>query len=136
MQSKLIYKLCIRGTLASAPKNETILLTNPKSMHHYPLALGVPGQHTKLIATPYLIFTGTFSSSHSIIATRHLTNRPSRTKPSASTPTNYVIGLPSAVNIKKPHLPIPRTNSPKTHSTPPSEPSRNKPANELFHYTP
>ena len=124
------------GTLPSSPKDETPLLTKPRSIYHYPLAPGVSGQHTKLIATPHLVCPATSSSSHFIIATPHLTNQLSRTKPSASTPTNYVTGLPSAVNIKKPHLRTLQTNSPKTHSTPPSGPSKNKQASEPFHYTP
>ena len=83
-----------------------------------------------------MIFPGTSSPSHSILATPYLTNQFSRTKPSASTMINYVIGLPSAVNIKKPHLHTPRINSLKTHSTSPLGLSKNKPASEPFHCTP
>ena len=125
-----------RGIPCDSPRKEAPLLTSPKSIYHYPSALGVPGQHTKLIATLHIVFPCTSSLSHSILAIPYLTNQPSRTKPSASTTINYVIGLPSAANIKKPHLPTPRTSSPKTHSIQPLGPSRNKPASEPFRCTP
>ena len=127
--------MCQRRTSSYSPK-EAPLLTRPKPKYRYPSALGVPGQHTKLIATLHIVFPGTSSPSQSVQATPYLTDPLSRTKPSASTTINYVIGLPSAVNIKKLHLPTPRTSSPKTHLIRPLEPSRNKPASEPFRCTP
>ena len=132
MHFKLVYELYVTSTLASSPKNETLLLTKPGPIYRHPLPPGVPGQHT---SNTTLRLPWPSSSSHFIIASPRLTDQPFRTKPSASTLPNYVTGLPFALNIKTPHLHTPRTNSRKSHSPMPFEPSKSKPASEPVHYT-
>ena len=135
MRLNLAHKPCAKDGPLLIPQ-EGISLDETQITYRYPSPLGVPGQQTNLISTMHMIFPSTSSPSRSVQATPHLTDPLFRTKPSASTTINSVIGLPSAANIRKPHLPTPRTSSPKTHSTQPLRPSRNKPASKPVHYTP